>query len=247
MECNAHPTYPNPTIREALCEIHFRLPEGQSWQPALFSRFFRRIESEFPVMEPVTEAGFQLQLHSGRAEFAPPRSRMRYRHADRPLLLQVSDSILTVNMLPPYTGWQQLHSDIDHAWAWADEVFQPAGITRIGLRYINIIPQLAEEPAGDWLAPNDFVAAAALASLPGFLSRAEVRYSAQTRTIVTVAGAADADSSHFLLDIDCITEQPNDDLLPLDPTLTELHDRVWSVFAGFLTPRYHMHLQGGSQ
>lgn len=99
-----------PTIQEALCEIHFRLPEGESWHPALFSRFFRHIQAEFPDMEPVTEAAFHLQLQSGRAEFVPPRSRMRYKHAARQLLIQLADGILTVNMLPQYAGWRQLQA-----------------------------------------------------------------------------------------------------------------------------------------
>lgn len=35
-----HPTYPNPTIVEALCEIHFRFPEGTEWKPTLVGEFF---------------------------------------------------------------------------------------------------------------------------------------------------------------------------------------------------------------
>ncbi|MBW7881069.1 MAG: TIGR04255 family protein [Caldilineaceae bacterium] len=109
-------------------------------------------------MEPVTEAAFHLQLQSGRAEFVPPRSRMRYKHAARQLLIQLADGILTVNMLPQYAGWRQLQHDIHQAWRWALEVLQPAGITRIGLRYIDFLPKRnLDEQAAEWLAANEYL------------------------------------------------------------------------------------------
>jgi uncharacterized protein (TIGR04255 family) len=242
-----HPSFPNPTIQEALCEIHFRLREDSTWQPSLFGQLFRHIQGEFPDMEPVTEAGFQLQLQSGRAEFVAPRSRMRFKHASRPLLLQLSESILTVNMLPKYAGWKQLHRDILQAWKWTEDILQPAGITRIGLRYIDFLPKLdPDERAGDWLAPNAFVGVAALSSLPGFLSRVEVHPDQEKRSVVTVAEVPGAEGSHFVLDIDCIAESAGNDFIPLNPTLTSLHNRVWEIFSGFLTPRYKALLEGNN-
>jgi uncharacterized protein (TIGR04255 family) len=241
-----HPSFPNPTIKEALCEIHFRFREGTQWQPALFGKFFHKIENEFPEMEPVTEAGFQLQLSTGRAEFSPPRSRMRYRHGTRPLLIQLSENILTVNMLPDYAGWQQFQEDVRRAWGWAEEVLSPAGITRVGLRYINFIPkQSPDERAGDWLAPNEFISAAALSSLPGYLSRVEVRLDQRQRTVVMVAESHEPSGSNVVLDIDCIAESEPDGSMDLDLMLTALHDRVWTIFAACLTPRYRMLLEGG--
>ena len=32
---SAHPTYPNPTITEAVCDIHFRLPQEKDKNHAL--------------------------------------------------------------------------------------------------------------------------------------------------------------------------------------------------------------------
>jgi uncharacterized protein (TIGR04255 family) len=245
MKIADHPSFPNPTIQEALCEIHFRLREDSTWQPSLFGQLYQHIQGEFPTMEPVTEVGFQLQLLPGRAEFVAPRSRMRFKHASRPLLLQLSESILTINMLPEYAGWEQLRQDILQAWKWAEDILQPAGITRIGLRYIDFLPKTnPEEQAGDWLAPNAFVGGAALISLPNFLSRVEVRPDKKSRTIVTVAEASKAEVSHFVLDIDCIAENVANDFITLDPTLTSLHDRVWEIFTGFLTPRYKALLEG---
>ena len=56
-----HPTYPNPTIQEAVCEIHFRLPDGVEWKPALLGELFKHIQPDFPELEPVTQIGIQFQ------------------------------------------------------------------------------------------------------------------------------------------------------------------------------------------
>jgi len=31
---SGYPTYPNPTITEAVCDIHFRLPQEKEWKPS---------------------------------------------------------------------------------------------------------------------------------------------------------------------------------------------------------------------
>jgi len=242
-----HPAFPNPTIREALCEIHFALPEGVVWDSTNFGKFFMRIQSEFPELEPVTSAGLQVQLTSGRVGFLPPQSRMRYKHASRNLLLQLSEGIITVNVLPKYAGWTQMQADIEQAWIWAREVLNPTGITRIGLRYINFVPKASkDELPMEWFAPNDYVAAAVLASQPGFLSRVEVHSTLLRRSVVTFGEAAEAEEPMIVLDMDCIHEAGEGQFLDLPPVLSSLHDTAWKIFSVFVTPRLRTLLEGGA-
>jgi uncharacterized protein (TIGR04255 family) len=241
-----HPAFPNPTIKEALCEIHFALPVGVAWDSAVFGKFFKHIQGEFPTLEPVTSAGLQLQLTSGRVGFLPPQSRMRYTHASRNLLLQLSEGIITVNVLPRYGGWAQMQSDVAQAWKAAKEVLNPIGIVRVGIRYINFVPKVSkDEVPGAWFAPNDYVAAAILGSQAGFLSRVEVHNAPQRRAIVTLGEASESEAPVFVLDIDCIEESPEGELPDLPPVLTSLHDRAWEIFSDFVTPRLRMLLEGG--
>ena len=248
---DTHPTYPNPTIQEALCEIHFRLPDGIKWNPTLFGEFFKQIQPDFPDLEPVTEVGVQLQFGSGGVGQAilPPRQRMRYKHASRNLLLQLSENILSVNVLPRYHGWSEMSRDILYAWGKAREVIKPASVTRIGLRYINRIEKAnPDERAGDWLAASDYVPKAVLASLPGFLSRLEARPDPGSQIIVTVGGppaANEGGSRSIILDIDCITES---DIAVGDSSILEqvkrLHETAWMIFASTMTPRLEQLLKG---
>lgn len=241
-----HPTFPNPTIREALCEIHFDLPAGISWEPGLFSRFYRHVEKVFPEMEPAPEPALQLQILPGKVDVMPSRSRMLYRHAARGLLLQLSQEILTINVLPKYEGWRQMEADILQAWQWAQATFGLALVKRIGLRYINFIP-LADENERPiaWLAPNDYVSKAVLMSESGYLSRMEAHPEALRKVLVTVGEAIEESKRRIVLDIDCIAESNGNTALPLEQTLISLHDDViWDVFSQFLTPRYRSLLGG---
>lgn len=250
---NAHPTYPNPTIQEAVCEIHFRLQESIAWNPAIFGELFKRIGSEFPNLEPAMRVGVELQVGAkgiSQALLPPPQQWMRYRHATRNLLLQLSENIFTVNVLPKYPGWARMKEDILASWAKAREVIKPDKIMRIGLRYINRIERThPDERPGDWLAPSDYIPKAVLSSLSGFLSRLEARTDPHSWVIVTLGEMSDTSGqgrAPIILDIDCIVEK---EIGTSEDAITEeiqrLHDTAWSVFSVSMTPRLERLLQGG--
>lgn len=250
---NKHPTFPNPIIHEAICEIHFRLPDGVDWKTSLLGELYKHIQTDFPELEPVAQVGIQLQIGAGEVGQAvlPSQQRMRYRHASRNLLLQLSENILSVNVLPRYPGWAQMLQDILDAWGQVREVINPAIITQIGLRYINrILKAHSDETAGDWLAPSTYIPESVLSSLSGFLSRLEVRTAPQNRLIVTLGdktrSSIGLDLSAIVLDIDCIVEKEigiGDDALVNEATA--LHDVAWQTFAASITPRLENLLQDG--
>ncbi len=57
-----HMTYPNPRITEAVCDIHFRLPESNPWKPSFPGELFKQIQSDYPEMEPIIEMGVQFEF-----------------------------------------------------------------------------------------------------------------------------------------------------------------------------------------
>lgn len=239
-----HPTFPNPTIREALCEIHFLLPADTPWDSSYFGAFFQSLQPSFPVFEPVPPTGLQIQVTSGQAGILPPESRMRYRHGQRNLLIQLSESILTVNVLPRYEGWARMQADVQWAWQRARNVLQPSGITRIGLRYINFVSKTGpNDVPSNWFAANDYVASAVLASQPRAFSRIEAWNGKSGRSVVTLAQSIENDN--FVLDLDCIQESQDDPLQEPESTLTALHDMAWRIFKGFITPQLRTLLSGG--
>lgn len=247
-----HPTFPNPTIREALCEIHFRLREGAPWQDSLFVKMFIKVQEKFPDMELVTQPALQLQAGPDGVKLLSPQRRMRFKQVSRNVLLQLSENIFTVNVLPKYPGWAQTECEILDGWTQAREVLQPASIARIGLRYINDIERkTSDERPGDWLAPSDYISKAVLDSLPGFLSRSETRMDAENRVVVTVGEAAsdpDRNVSGLVFDIDCIVEKeitPEDDAVRQE--LAKLHETAWDIFSASMTPSLESVLAGDNE
>jgi uncharacterized protein (TIGR04255 family) len=249
-----HPSYPNPTIAEALCEIHFQLPEGASWKPSLPGELFKQIQKDYPEMEPVLEVGLHFELGPqtiGQSLLAP-RQRIRYKHAARPLLLQLGENIFTVNVLPKYPGWHMMREDVLHAWSQARAVLKPAHITRIGLRYINRIERNKPiETPGEWLRAGDFIPAGVLKSKGSFLSRVESHMNENNRLVVTVAEIQTEDATAtrpIVFDIDRILENH----LSLDDhiflrEIDVLHEDVWQVFDSAKTAQLAKLLKGGAR
>jgi len=252
---NMHPTYPNPTIQEAVCEIHFGLANDAAPAPSLIGDFFKAIQTEFPTMEPSTVVGMQFQIGpTGVApKMLPAQTRMRFRHHSRQLLLQLSSNILTVNVLPKYPGWATMLGDIQDAWSRARAVIRPSKIGRIGLRYINRVDRThPEEAASKWVAASDYVSRYVLSSRPGFLSRLEAHPSEHDRIIVTLGELepnAERPAGSIMLDIDCIVHKDFDpfDDSALSAEVGQLHNRAWDVFSASITSGLRELLEGQPQ
>src|SRR5947209_6567506 len=154
-----HPTYPHPTIAEAVCDIHFRLPETKAWKPSFAGELFKHIQDEYPEMEPVVEMG--LQMESGPAgtgtKILPQSQKVRFKHRTRSLVLQLSDHSFSISTLPPYQGWEIMRTEALAAWRHAEEVLQPVVIRRLGVRYINQFEKETDQDhPGDWFVANDY-------------------------------------------------------------------------------------------
>src|SRR6266446_3159793 len=149
---SGYPAYPNPTITEAVCDIHFRLPLEKEWRPSFPGELFKHIQNEYPEMEPVLEMGLQFEfgpLGTG-TKFVPQRQKVRFKHGTRPLILQLAEDSLSISTLSPYQGWETMRHDVLEAWQRVEEVLQPEVINRIGLRYIDRIVE-REVPTGEVL------------------------------------------------------------------------------------------------
>lgn len=235
---SGYPAYPNPTITEAVCDIHFRLSQEKVWRPSFPGELFKQIQNEYPEMEPVLEMGLQFEfgpLGTG-TKFVPQRQKVRFKHGTRPLILQLAEDSLSISTLSPYQGWETMHHDVLAAWQRVEEVLQPELINRIGLRYINRInKETAQDRPSTWFVANDYLSAGFLRSGPGFLLREEIHLDAENILIITLGDPqSDADGEHgaIIFDIDRIVERE----VPtgqeaLMREMDRLHADVWEVFS----------------
>jgi uncharacterized protein (TIGR04255 family) len=246
-----HPSYPNPIIVEAVCEVQFELSKENPWKASLFGDFYKNVQGEFPEMEPLQGVGVQLELgpQGLGQKLLPQRQRMRFKHAERPLLLQLDETSLIVNVLAPYPGWDKVVHDIMDAWRHTTQVLLPSAVTQVGLRYINRIElSSSKDRPKEWIRPNDYVATGVLDSRPGFLSRAEAHTTEYDTTTVTLGYQPSDDSNGYgaiIFDIDRITQRglsvKEDDL---EREVNRLHEDVWLVFTSAKSEKLEAHLQG---
>lgn len=232
-----HPSFPSPCIAEALCEIRFSAFKQPGGPHA--GEFFKQIQPDFPEVEPIAEVGVQVQMDKeglGHRLLAP-RQRLRFKHREKPLYLQLGSDLLVVNLLATYPGWTQMKAEVLDAWSKAYRVHgQGTAIHGLTLRYINRIERenLAEQTSA-WLRPTDVIPAAALRSDPGFLLRLEVQR--EGRTAVTLGDEpTPAGSGSLVLDIErtmnllMASFTPEPDLESLAMTLDHLHNDIWRIF-----------------
>lgn len=235
---SGYPTYPNPTIAEAICDIHFRLAQGKEWRPSLPGELFKHIQNDYPEMEPVVEMGFQLEVGplGSSTQVKPQRQKVRFKHSTRPLILQLAENSLSISTLPPYPGWHVMRNDVLSIWQRVADVLQPEVITRVGLRYINRIARETEQDhPGTWLTENDYIPKGILQSNPGFLLRLETRLNNENMLVITLGDTkseVDGPYGAIIFDIDRIVER---EMLSgpgaLEQEINRLHAIIWEVFS----------------
>jgi len=227
---SGHPTYPNPTIQEAVIEVHFERSEEKVWSAANFATYFEKVRADYPLLEPVQQVGFQMLVgpQGVSQQMVPAEQRMKYTHKSNQFLIQLSDRLFVQNVLPKYPGWQVVKKAVDINWNACIDTVGDCKLRRIGMRYINRVPKSSPtEKPRVWFKPNDNVATAALDSLAPVFSRVETKTNNSNITVVTLAEGDNA----FILDIDrvllCSDSIKATELMP---SLEILHDDVWAVF-----------------
>jgi len=210
------------------------------WKATAPGALFKKLQPDYPEFEPVTEQGIAIVVGPDgipQQQLTPSRVRFSLKHRSEPFLIQISDQILSINVLPPYPGWQAFKAELERRWPDFMETVTPHVISRIGLRYINrIARRSADESPNSWLRSNDYIAETALRSGPGFLGRTECRIDGQNRLLVTIAHdrhtTGGALHGALVLDIDRIVEREiAADWAAVEAEMWRLHDDVWKVFS----------------
>ncbi len=131
--------YKNPPIVEALCEFQF-IP-GQPWDLTIPGLIYEKIKEKFPnkkqqqmmhMQFKPTDKGLEHKLES-----VPPR--MQFLNKDKTILVQVGTDLLSINLLKPYTTWNEFRPLILKNLRVYRNIAKPKGIKRLGLKYINKI------------------------------------------------------------------------------------------------------------
>lgn len=226
--------YENPPIEEALCE--FRFAPGPEWDLTIPGRLHGKVQDLYsgkPRTQKVVSANVAMSEGGGPPALAMNQAigRVQLPSEDGTRMLSVGPDVLTVHTLRPYDGWSDFKPRITSGLDAYRQVAEPAGLARLGVRYINRIT-IPEES----LRLDDYFTAAppSAPGLPnqmsGFLHRTEYVYEDGVKLLLTFA-SIEGEEPTFLLDIDVIWEGEEPRSLDEVGTLVdELHSREGKAF-----------------
>lgn len=142
-------TYKNPPLKEAVCEFRFEL--GNVVAEAQILAFYEKVKDIFPVQKKGRMHQIEMQLKTDGGASEAERSTMQNFHEFNIYLseggenmIQMDGGRISFHRLSPYTSWAEFFPIVQKMHQSYIECFNPVGILRIGLRYVNEIVLPAE-------------------------------------------------------------------------------------------------------
>ncbi len=246
---NIHQDFKNPSIEEAVCEIHFKLKDENSWSPKHYSHFFSQVSDEFSEFEPISqmEVKFSAALDKQMPATFSQSQKMRYKHSKQNLTIQLSKNTFSVNILSKYVGWENMKKYILQYWDVLIKTYELQEISRIGLRYINKIEKESQDDlVGKWIEKNEYVPETIINSSGRFFLRLEKPIDKQTVAILTLGEAVKNQSKlgSVIFDIDCVYEKPTESTTNIDSIIEGLHENVWAIFSKSISKKLASRMAG---
>ena len=130
----AKKVYKNSPIVEAVCE--FKFDPSSEWDLTIPGLLYPKLEDDFPKKR--ARATGNIQIRDNQAELSRTDI-AQFFSEDEKAFVQVYPHTLSVNVLTPYPSWKKFGSWIRDAYSKYIQLAEPKGISRIGLRYINVI------------------------------------------------------------------------------------------------------------
>lgn len=149
MDDSSRRRYRNPPIEEAVCELAFA--PRRTWDLTIPGKLHNELGDEYtgtPREQRIIGVGLETR------EGTPPHVKLGEELAKVQLVTQngtrgigVGQDLLSIHMLRPYHdseisgpgGWSEFYDRIMKALKAYWKVTEPVGVTRVGIRYINII------------------------------------------------------------------------------------------------------------
>lgn len=134
-------TFPNAPIKEALIDIRVNLPKTVTEET--LASLHQRVRDSYPQKK-------ERRIWKGAIEL-PPDKQGFLKSTDQSVdgyffltedgkhIVQYRKDGFTYNFLRPYTNWEDMRNEASRLWGFYLESTHPTLITRIALRYINIV------------------------------------------------------------------------------------------------------------
>jgi uncharacterized protein (TIGR04255 family) len=170
----------------------------------------------------------------------PPLVFHRFESRDKKRLIQCGPSVLTVNVLDDYGAFEAFETYIGFAMDKYFRVARPTRVTRLGLRYINLIDDGLFGAGWPYAVTID-VPAQLKADVVQRNMRVAYHDTHSDGTLaVGIAQPAQLANGRqgSLLDLDCSTEEPPQDPAHVIAWARRAHDSIYQVFRAYIEPVY---------
>lgn len=137
---NEYTVFPNAPITEALLDIRVELPEDVTL--AKLEIFHGFVKERFPEKQERVSFTAGFKLSPAGPEVLPTSGRpdgYLFRSPNEKKIVQARLDGFTFNKLKPYENWKVFRSEARELWNFYFQITNPIKITRIALRYINLI------------------------------------------------------------------------------------------------------------
>lgn len=242
-----HPTYPNPTVVQALCHIEFDSSAEASWQISRPTQFLQAVADEYPNISPLSAPTITSAAGGPTIQITPS---LRLQNDDKSRYISVGDKSFTFGQTKDYPGWDRFSAKLIEGWDKFVGIAHPRQVVRVGLRYVNLIPRSKEHPLiSNWLKPTSSIPETLIRSKADpFMSRTESWIDKDSLLIVTIglqAPTTPDEISKIIFDIDRISSVTIDPRAEnLMKQISLLHDDVWREFAAAKTRHFDSYLKG---
>ena len=228
--------FERPPLVEAVWEVRFANESGWNW--TIPGRLHERIDKRYPVVKevrpPSIVVGQQGAPHSSPSP-SPMVEKLQFVSEDGTRLVQSGPSLLAVNILQPYPGWNEFLKEILDIFGLHAEFLTSTVTDRVGLRYINRI-ELDGSDAASLLKVLPALREFFDANASAFFERFEIPYDAPVGTLTYQAGTATGDARALMIDLDFWTGSLGKvGVEELGNWLTRAHARIEKSLARSLT------------
>ncbi len=242
---NMRPFHRNSII-EALCEVRFEPTEP--WDIGVFASFYEAIKDEY-TERPRHQVVYPPSGPADEASTPPePNISVAFRSADGKRVIQLTDNLLTVNLVGSgaYTSWLDFRDFILKMTERVLSSARPTSITGISLRYVNRFDQSTQdfEPA-KYYKVHPHVPKALRPDWGPYVLHIQLPVPAPEQLMLFNVAFLEEDKVASILDINSAVI----DTVPADVgTLTEVlergHERVEMTFVESITDTARQWLNG---
>lgn len=231
--------YRRDPIAEALCE--FRFAGGATWEQGSQTALHEALRDAYPMTPEVHKLlSAQLKFSEGGPELTQSDSTDRMKFSDGAgRVAFAGQDVLSVHVLAPYPGWEELRGAIESAYGAYRRVLSPTGLLRIGVRYINRFDAAVD------VSPDQLLSCAPRgrnderSALAAHTHRNEYLLLSGETLVVSSASAVDTGVRSLVLDLDVIRAWPRADG-PMDDAMAvvdRLHEIEGEEFERVITER----------